>query len=106
MGPPEGRPPESFVVDQRLVMDLSALGSAPLPLVGGKAVNLGRLTAAGFPVPAAFCLTTAAYRKAFPGRTGRTGRPPGCRPARIPSTTANAGHGQPGQPEGASHSRA
>ncbi|CAH0194464.1 Prodigiosin synthesizing transferase PigC [Arthrobacter sp. Bi26] len=60
MGSAEGRAPESFVVD------LSALGSAPLQLVGGKAVNLGKLTAAGFPVPRGFCLTTAAYRKAAP----------------------------------------
>ena len=60
MGSAEGRAPE------RLVMDLSDLGSAPLPLAGGKAVNLGRLTAAGFPVPRGFCLTTTAYWKAAP----------------------------------------
>lgn len=66
MGSAEGRAPDSFVVDQRLVIDLSALGSPSLQLVGGKAVNLGKLTAAGFPVPRGFCLTTAAYRKAAP----------------------------------------
>ncbi len=60
MGSAEGRAPESLVVDLR------ELGSAPLPLVGGKAVNLGKLTAAGFPVPRGFCLTTVAYRKAAP----------------------------------------
>ena len=60
MGSADGRAPES------LVMDLSALGSAPLPLVGGKALNLGKLTAAGFRVPRGFCLTTVAYRKAAP----------------------------------------
>ncbi|WP_427134380.1 PEP/pyruvate-binding domain-containing protein [Pseudarthrobacter sp. S9] len=49
-----------------LVVDLGELGSAPLPLVGGKALNLGKLTAAGFPVPHGFCLTTVAYRKAAP----------------------------------------
>jgi pyruvate,water dikinase len=48
------------------VADLSELGSAPLPLVGGKAMNLGRLAVAGFPVPRGFCLTTVAYRKAAP----------------------------------------
>ncbi|AXJ09724.1 pyruvate kinase [Arthrobacter sp. PM3] len=47
-------------------MDLGELGSAPLPLVGGKALNLGILTKAGFPVPRGFCLTTVAYRKAAP----------------------------------------
>ena len=40
------------------MLDLSDVGSAPLPLVGGKALNLGKLTAAGFPVPRGFCLTT------------------------------------------------
>ncbi|MFF2243107.1 PEP/pyruvate-binding domain-containing protein [Arthrobacter sp. NPDC058130] len=60
MGSAESRAPESLVVD------LSELGSAPLPLVGGKALNLGRLIAAGLPVPRGFCLTTAAYRKAAP----------------------------------------
>ncbi|GAA1435742.1 hypothetical protein GCM10009616_33630 [Microlunatus lacustris] len=34
---------------------------ARLAEVGGKAVGLARLTAAGLPVPAGFCLTTAAY---------------------------------------------
>ncbi|SFT79060.1 PEP/pyruvate-binding domain-containing protein [Arthrobacter sp. ov118] len=60
MGSAEGRAPDSFVVS------LGELGSAPLPLVGGKALNLGKLTTAGFPVPSGFCLTTAAYRKAAP----------------------------------------
>ena len=60
MGSAQGRAPET------LVADLSELGSAPLPLVGGKAMNLGRLAAAGFPVPRGFCLTTVAYRKAAP----------------------------------------
>ena len=54
MGSADGRAPDSLVVD------LGELGSAPLPLVGGKALNLGKLTAAGFPVPRGFCLTTAA----------------------------------------------
>ena len=60
MGPPESGTPD------RLVLELGRLGSAPLPLVGGKALNLGRLANAGFPVPAGFCLTTAAYRMAVP----------------------------------------
>jgi len=60
MGSAEGRAPDSLVVD------LSELGSAPLLLAGGKAMNLGRLMEAGFPVPRGFCLTTAAYRKAAP----------------------------------------
>ncbi|SDL07001.1 pyruvate, water dikinase [Arthrobacter sp. ov407] len=60
MGSADGRAPDSLVVD------LGELGSAPVPLVGGKALNLGKLTAAGFPVPRGFCLTTVAYRKAAP----------------------------------------
>ncbi|WP_104139797.1 PEP/pyruvate-binding domain-containing protein [Arthrobacter sp. ZGTC131] len=61
-------PPESGTAD--LVLELGRLGSAPLPLVGGKALNLGRLATAGFPVPAGFCLTTAAYRMAVPPELG------------------------------------
>ena len=34
-----------------------------LSLVGGKAWNLGKLTRAGFHVPAGFCVTTDAYRQ-------------------------------------------
>jgi rifampicin phosphotransferase len=34
-------------------------------LVGGKALGLARLLAAGFPVPPGFCITTAAYRQAL-----------------------------------------
>ncbi|WP_406633657.1 PEP/pyruvate-binding domain-containing protein [Pseudarthrobacter quantipunctorum] len=49
-----------------LVVDLSRLASASLAAAGGKALNLGRLVAAGFQVPPGFCLTTAAYRKAAP----------------------------------------
>ncbi|MDQ0754415.1 PEP/pyruvate-binding domain-containing protein [Arthrobacter sp. B3I4] len=48
------------------ILDLAQAGSAPLRLVGGKALNLGKLTAAGLPVPAGFCLTTDAYRLSAP----------------------------------------
>jgi pyruvate,water dikinase len=48
------------------VLDLSAAGTAPLRLVGGKALNLGKLVAAGLPVPEGFCLTTVAYELAAP----------------------------------------
>jgi pyruvate,water dikinase len=49
-----------------LVVDLAELASGSLALVGGKALNLGKLAAAGFPVPAGFCLTTTGYRMAAP----------------------------------------
>ena len=47
-----------------LVVELGQLASGSLALVGGKALNLGKLVAAGFPVPPGFCLTTAGYRMA------------------------------------------
>lgn len=59
-------PDISAGVPGNLVVELAQSGSASLALVGGKALNLGRLTAAGFPVPSGFCLTTAAYRMAAP----------------------------------------
>ena len=49
-----------------LVLDLGALGSTSLAVVGGKALNLGRLVAAGLPAPLGFCLSTVAYRMAAP----------------------------------------
>lgn len=46
-----------------LVLDLQSVHAGLLPLVGGKAANLGELLLAGIPVPDGFCLTTGAYRK-------------------------------------------
>ncbi|MET1063989.1 MAG: PEP/pyruvate-binding domain-containing protein, partial [Arthrobacter sp.] len=51
-------------------MDLRGTGAAPLRLVGGKALNLGKLVAAGLPVPRGFCLTTVAYELAAPPGLG------------------------------------
>src|SRR5438132_3054765 len=47
--------------DAALVLALSELDRTLLPVVGGKAANLGELIHAGFAVPAGFCVTTAAY---------------------------------------------
>ncbi|MFL5591138.1 MAG: PEP/pyruvate-binding domain-containing protein, partial [Ktedonobacteraceae bacterium] len=47
-----------------LVLPLSAIDASLLPLVGGKAANLGELIRAGLPVPDGFCVTTAAYELA------------------------------------------
>ncbi|MDR7081875.1 pyruvate,water dikinase [Arthrobacter ginsengisoli] len=52
--------------DKPLVLDLGGIGDAPLRLIGGKALNLGKLLAAGFSVPHGFCLTTVAYELAAP----------------------------------------
>jgi rifampicin phosphotransferase len=49
-------------VDQGPVLDLGCLGAQLLPVVGGKAANLGELIRVGFPVPPGFCITTAAYQ--------------------------------------------
>jgi rifampicin phosphotransferase len=46
-----------------LVLPLSALDRTMLPMVGGKAANLGELIHAGFAVPVGFCVTTAAYAR-------------------------------------------
>src|SRR5947199_6196335 len=47
-----------------LILPLSAIDASLLPLVGGKAANLGELIRAGLPVPDGFCVTTAAYELA------------------------------------------
>ncbi len=45
------------------IIPLASLDRRLLPLVGGKAANLGELIRAGFPVPDGFCITTAAYER-------------------------------------------
>jgi phosphohistidine swiveling domain-containing protein len=50
--------------DRSPVRGLGTLDAGMLPLVGGKAANLGELVSAGLPVPDGFCLTTDAYRLA------------------------------------------
>jgi pyruvate,water dikinase len=44
-----------------LILPLHKLGRRDLAVAGGKGANLGELVRAGFPVPAGFVLTTAAY---------------------------------------------
>ncbi|MCE7985267.1 MAG: phosphoenolpyruvate synthase [Caldilinea sp. CFX5] len=54
--------PEVLPNDQiNLVVGLEQVRATDLPLVGGKAANLGELTAAGFQVPPGFCVTTVAF---------------------------------------------
>ena len=85
---PEGKAMEGNAPDG-YVLDLARAGSAPLLLVGGKALNLGKLTAAGFPVPAGFCLTTDAYRLAAPAGLEELA-------ARLDRMMAQAGEGAAG----------
>src|SRR5436305_13465755 len=44
-----------------LVLPFTAINRTALPIVGGKAANLGEMTRSGLPVPPGFCVTTAAY---------------------------------------------
>lgn len=46
---------------QPLVIDLNKIDKDDLPLVGGKAANLGELEKAGFPAPSGFAVTVHAY---------------------------------------------
>ncbi|MDR0523089.1 MAG: phosphoenolpyruvate synthase [Candidatus Methanoplasma sp.] len=46
---------------EKNIVSVSELRVDDVPFVGGKGANLGELTSAGFPVPEAFVLTTAAY---------------------------------------------
>ncbi|MFB6725948.1 PEP/pyruvate-binding domain-containing protein [Kribbella sp. NPDC056345] len=48
------------------VVELGQVGAGELESAGGKAVNLGILLRAGFPVPGGFCVTTPAYRQVAP----------------------------------------
>ncbi|MCC6553588.1 MAG: phosphoenolpyruvate synthase, partial [Polyangiaceae bacterium] len=50
-----------------LVAPLESLDRTRIAVAGGKAANLGELIRAGFPVPAGFCVTTAAYSLAAQG---------------------------------------
>ncbi|MDQ0076307.1 PEP/pyruvate-binding domain-containing protein [Arthrobacter oryzae] len=66
MGSLSPGPQPGSTAHDTVVVELNGLTSGSLELVGGKALNLGKLTAAGFPVPPGFCLTTEAYRMAAP----------------------------------------
>jgi phosphoenolpyruvate synthase/pyruvate phosphate dikinase len=48
--------------DRALILDFAHIDADMLPIVGGKAANLGALTQAQLPVPPGFCVTTEAYR--------------------------------------------
>src|SRR4051794_19561238 len=51
-----------------LVVPFDQLEASSLEVVGGKALNLGILAAAGFPVPPGFVVTTQAYELAVSDR--------------------------------------
>ncbi len=57
----EQQQPHQALNDDALVLPLDRLDRTLLPLVGGKAAQLGELIRAGFTVPDGFCVTTTAY---------------------------------------------
>jgi len=46
----------------QFIKHFSEIDETDLPHVGGKGLNLGKLTRTGFQVPQGFCVTTDAYR--------------------------------------------
>src|SRR5205085_5737272 len=52
---------EHLLSEVALVLPFTDIDRTALPIVGGKAANLGEMIRSGLPVPAAFCVTTAAY---------------------------------------------
>ena len=51
----------------QFIKHFSEIDETDLPHVGGKGLNLGKLTRAGFRVPQGFCVTTDAYRLSIRG---------------------------------------
>ena len=51
----------------QFIKHFSEIDDADLPRVGGKGLNLGKLTRAGFSVPNGFCVTTDAYHLSVQG---------------------------------------
>jgi len=47
--------------DVNVILPFAAIDRSLLPIVGGKAANVGEMARAGLPVPPGFCVTTAAY---------------------------------------------
>jgi len=60
---PAHQPPDPTASPDALVLPLDTLNRTLLPLVGGKAAQLGTLIGAGFAVPTGFCVTTNAYAR-------------------------------------------
>ncbi|MDP2435805.1 MAG: PEP/pyruvate-binding domain-containing protein [archaeon] len=60
--PPQGQPSQGAAEALAVPFSQVALFGDPLHLAGGKAVNLARLAAFGYPVPQGFCVTTTAFR--------------------------------------------
>jgi rifampicin phosphotransferase len=53
--------PQNREIQADIVLPFTAINLSSLPIVGGKAANLGEMIQAGLPVPPGFCVTTTAY---------------------------------------------
>ena len=88
----QGEAPEATgtgVPDGKLVLDLGHINAGMVPLVGGKAANLGELMSGGLLVPDGFCLTTDAYRLATAPQTQTDAGPLGEVLRELESTPAD-----------------
>ncbi len=54
--------PHNSEIQTDIVLPFTAINLSSLPIVGGKAANLGEMIHAGLPVSPGFCITTTAYR--------------------------------------------
>ena len=54
--------PQNSEIQADIVLPFTAINLSSLPIVGGKAANLGEMIHAALPVPPGFCVTTSAYR--------------------------------------------
>src|SRR5207237_4344613 len=57
----ENPTPQDSEIQADIVLPFTAINLSLLPIVGGKAANLGEMIHAGLPVPPGFCVTTTAY---------------------------------------------
>jgi rifampicin phosphotransferase len=53
--------PQNSEIQMDIVLPFTAINLSSLPIVGGKAANLGEMIQAGLPIPPGFCVTTTAY---------------------------------------------
>jgi phosphohistidine swiveling domain-containing protein len=53
--------PQNSEIQADIVLPFTVINLSLLPIVGGKAANLGEMIHVGLPVPPGFCITTTAY---------------------------------------------
>ena len=81
---------------ESLILTLDTLTHEELARIGGKAAQLWKLQAAGFPVPPSFCLTTTAFQSGPPPLGSRRSRRRRCgTPTAAGSHLAETTHSLP-----------